>query len=105
MVRYQRDKFLCILPDSGPEATRHFVFMLQRAIAKHDPMRLANKHNPAFLGIAGITKLDGKFDGATILAEVEHCIESTLSKSLGLLSAEQVSNDKHFTQILSAHNG
>jgi hypothetical protein len=79
--------------------------MLQRAIAKHDPLKLANKHNPAFIGIAGITKLDGKFDGATILEEIERCIETTLSKSKGTLSAERVSNDKHFTQILSAHNG
>jgi PleD family two-component response regulator len=105
MVRYQRDKFLCILPDSGPEATRHFAFMLQRAIAKHDPLQLTNKCNPAFLGIAGITKLDGKYDAATILAEIENCIEKTLAKPLGILSAERVSNDQHFTQIISAHNG
>jgi len=95
MVRYQRDRFLCILPDSGPEATRHYIFMLQRAIAKHNPLKLANKHNPAFLCIAGVTKLDGKFDGATILEEVERCVVSTLSKSLGTLSGERVSSILH----------
>lgn len=105
MVRYQRDKFLCILPDSGPEANRHFVFMLQLAIAKHDPLKLAHKHNPAFLGISGITKVSGKFDGATILQEAERGIEKILAKPLGVLSAERISNDNHFTQIVCAHNG
>jgi GGDEF domain-containing protein len=101
MVRYQRDTFLCILTDSGPEAIRQ----LQRAIAKHDPLKLASKENPAFLCIAGITKLAGKFDGASILEEVERCIESTLFRPLGTLSADQVINDKHSTQTFSTHNG
>jgi diguanylate cyclase (GGDEF)-like protein len=101
IVRYRRDKFLCILPDSGPEATRHMVFMLQRAIAKQNPLHLGDKNHPPQIAIAGITKLDGAFNASTMLHETENCL-AELSRACVSKVSRQVYNS---TQTLLALAG
>jgi hypothetical protein len=51
-----------------------------------------------------MTKLDRKFDGTTILDKVEHCIDSALTQSLGILSVERVNNEQQLIQLSSTHN-
>lgn len=104
VVRYQRDSFLCILPDSGPEATRHFVFMLQQAIARKHPLHFGNPNNPACMGIAGVTKLDGKFDADSLLKETENCLEELTAQHSGKI-ARRFQDQNSFTQTLLAHTG
>lgn len=101
VVRYQQDKFLCILPGSGPEAARHFAFMLSRAISRFVSEGL-NERAPNLIMLSGITKSDKQFDTQAMLQEAETRLDSQESCDVGHLAARKYDNNETVTQTITA---
>jgi CheY-like chemotaxis protein/GGDEF domain-containing protein len=74
VIRYERDKLLCVLAESGSETARHFIFMLQRIITQNLHVREDNGFNYAKLDCVAITQTAGKLSADEMIVLLEKAL-------------------------------
>lgn len=76
LVRYKREKLLCILPASGSESARHFVFMLQRIVSQSKNLDETTDCSPTELDCVTITQTQGKKSADEMINQMEQALRS-----------------------------
>lgn len=71
MMRYDRDSFLCILSDSGPEGMRHFAYLLNREMAKIQQIKKRQGLPSLTISIGGIANPGIKINATSLLRQAE----------------------------------
>lgn len=94
VIRSERNRYLCILPDSGPESARHFTFLITQALQQINRTLLTESKHPIYLKIVGITKTKEKFAPKALLDLLEESIAEPIKSDINRLFAERPCQSK-----------
>jgi PleD family two-component response regulator len=102
VVRYKKDRFLCILPDSGPEQTRHFTFLVSQAISKFNSLWSGYHTIKVELNMVAVTRFKSQNQGKALLKEMEARLQDKSSDEVepGIIAFRRKTELGGFEQTL-----
>lgn len=105
VFRKEKNRYFCILPDSGPESTRHFTYLITEAIQRVNQELAVSAKDVLLLKIVGVTKSIDKVEGSALLEIVENSLSKDIKTEKNYLCAERLENGSAASQTVYALAG
>lgn len=100
LTTYGSDRFLCVLPDSGPESARHFTFMLQQYITRKSSN--GNLDRLPKVDCVTITQTKGIRSAERMFKKLEHTLCQKNENDMRYLTSK-ILNTKSNEHFISAY--